>query len=288
MSTIGRIFVVLNLLLSGGFLYFAGVHLTNQTDLQQTLETEREERSQREDKLSSDLQSAQDKLADATNGLTATEGLLNAAANERDQLKDANETLQSTLQQINGQVTSMSSSWNQIQGKLESVEQQLTRTRETASTSEQERNEAVREKNEAVAELADVRQDLSNTEADKASLQSTYEDTVQTLQERELLIEALRQRLVAAGIDPGVSNLVPALSGSVIRVEPSGNYLTLRVQEGDQPVQVGYTFSIASGGRLKAVATVSEVYTNGAAFCTFRTVSGSAGPEVGDEAFTRR
>lgn len=288
MSTIGRIFVVLNLLLSGGFLYFAGVQLTNQTNYSTQLEEERADRKTQVDALETSLESRSEEVFVRTNEATAAQNQLEAASRELASVKEERDRLVAQQADMQGKLTEIAGNWSQITSQLRSVEKQLADTRELARTAEQERNQAVAAQTTAVADFADAQQRISNMESDMAALQQTYEGSLRTLQERDLLVEALRVKLAQAGIDASVSALLPALEGTVIRVEPTGNYLTLRVQEGDQPVQVGYTFSISAGGRLKAVATVTEVYQNGAAFCTYRTVSGSAGPEVGDEAFTKR
>lgn len=289
MSTIGRIFVVLNLLLAGGLITFNGAYLTNATQYRTQLETEREERTAQVKTLTDQVTKANGQVASTNSKLTAAERNRDNFQGRLESADRENQRLQSLLNDVQRNVTEITATNGKINEKIDGLNDELQATREQARGAVADKDQAVRERDQATADLADANLNISNLNGDIAKLQTQNANTLKDLQQEQLLNRALKQSLLANNIEVPTT-LTPMITATVLRVENRGNLLTLRKSGGEDgaEVEVGYTFSIYSGNSLNAIATVTEVYSDGiTAFCTYQVAPGTSGPSVGDSARTK-
>ena len=93
MSPIGRVFIVLNLFLAGGFAVMAGQLLNKQANYKQQLATAQEEHQAAATKLQAQIEDLKTERGNAENAKTSFETQLAAAQNSIGQLQDDNKRL---------------------------------------------------------------------------------------------------------------------------------------------------------------------------------------------------
>lgn len=289
MSTIGRIFVVLNLLLSGGFIYFSGIYLTNATQYREVLETEREDRAK---ELRTEQEARQKLEGESLESRRTAESAREAQriAEERvTELEAANQRLEAKNSEYDSNLKQLRSDYGAMVAKIDEANELLKRTTKDQNEARTALAQAEVDRDRFEGDLGDARNKISELNDQLAKQEQSNSSLEKDYAQEQLLNRALRKVLVANGIDVPTA-LVPDLRGTVLRVENRGNLLTIRITGGDEgaEVEVGQVFSVYSGGNLTGIATVTEVYSDGiTAFCTYRPAAGTSGPSVGDSASTK-
>jgi septal ring factor EnvC (AmiA/AmiB activator) len=255
MSSIGKIFVVLNLVLSL-LVVGAAASLLRQTDVTK----------EQVAAVQKDLATARTALDDANAGFAAREHELNEGnrrlQEEKDDLDVARQNLERANQKLDLDNQTLRDDVSKINQRIESLEASHTstqqRSQDLADQNEALRTEAMNAKDaQRQAELA--RRELSdqiaaaNTRAD--DLQAQLESLTADSQTDKALLEVA----IASGFDPLAVMAMPRIDATVADVDSSYGFVILDKGAQDD-VKKGFTFEVYRGGTYLGRVKVDEVY----------------------------
>ncbi|PIE23146.1 MAG: hypothetical protein CSA62_08900 [Planctomycetota bacterium] len=285
MSPIGRVFIVLNLVLSGVFLGYAGFYLkhadswkTNYTKLEKSKDAEIATLTGENNNLTSDKTTLQERVSrlERTNST-----LKNASAAKDDEIKD-----------LNGRLTSLQSSFQGIQSNVSSIAQssetQNERIAELSKSylqAKNERAEAIAARDQAQEELEAERSKREGVESKNQALQEKIAAANEKIRDFEVQMETI----VAAVPDLWkiINNGLPKVSGEVFAVNKRLRTVFLRLNKGAiAKVGKGWKFSIHDGKKYKGEVMIIDV-DSAAKTATGRIVAEEATISRGDRAATQ-
>jgi hypothetical protein len=281
MSPIGRIFIVLNLFLAGGFVYFSGVYLQNATDWKQKHATDTAALQTQVTDLSASVQAKESERADTERKMIASETSKNSLENENQELRSENERLARLLNTIQADLAAQQSNYATIKSSIDTATAQYTEAAQLALKAEGEKDQAVRARTVAERDLRDANDTIASLQASLAERSDKVASLEQTIKEKDVLLELVNVRY------PGLlAEAMPPLSGTIERVDAAGKLVTILITDDktNSGARPGYSFAIYSGTTYKGEALVTSV-DGRFAFCR---MTKNTGREVmpGDQATT--
>ncbi len=278
MSPIGRVFVIVNLILSVAFVAFAGNLLQNGDSYRKKFEEEKalhqKDVKQKEEviaKLQADLQS---KKSDYTVAHAQVMNLQNQIKMLQQELKDAKDA---NAQNI--------ASLQKIQTNLDVLKTDVDKAREENKNLREREAAAVKAREEAENARLALEEQVASLKDQIAKLNekiATHEATIAKLEQDKENLNAQIAMAVANGFKPGRPEKdLDALVMAVNKVLDN-TLVTLSVGK-DDGVTKGYTFDIYRGGAYKARAQVIEVDNKS---CVARIVNALRKVAKGDRAKT--
>lgn len=281
MSPIGRIFIVLNLALAGGFVYFSGVYLQRATDWKAKHETLKETTDSQVVQLQGQVASSQDDLRDKERQLTASETQNNSLETQVKEKNAEIEQLSRQLSTIQAEIQTQAANYSTISSSIDTATSEYQEAAKLAIQAGQARDEAVRSAEVARADLRDANDRIASQEAMIVEHKGQIAQLGQTLKEKNVLLDLVRERY------PGfLGTAQPDLKGTIERVDADGKLVTILItqDESDAGVKPGYSFAIYDGALYKGEALVQDV-DGKFAFCRVTRSTGSP-IRKGDEAAT--
>ena len=285
MSPIGRVFIVLNLVLSGVFLGYAGFYL-NEADSWKTDYAKMEKAKDAEiatlkvdnNTLRGEKETAQNEASSLNRTVS---NLKNANAAKDDEIKD-----------LNGRLTSLQSSFQGIQSSVSSLAQSSEKQNERIAELSQsyleakdERAKAIAARDQAQEELEAERGSRRNTEEKNQSLQDKLASANMTIRDMELRMDAIAA--VVPNIGELIAGTLPPVRGEVFAVNTDLRTVFLRLNDGEiDKVSKGWRFSIHDGTKYKGEVSIIDVDAE-AKTATGRIVAENASIARGDRADTR-
>lgn len=255
MSTISKVFVVMNIVLAMFLLGTVAAILAKTEDYKGRYETE----------VAAKTQLAADKDAEIA-GLTSNRNNLDSQnrslKTQKADLESQNQTLTSERDQaradnnqLRNDVTAINTSIGSLQGQLQDVE---GRNKELMDRNEQYRQvsaQAEQAKMSAEDDRARLEGDLQRANDDIAGL----ETSLTALAADRDNLRAEREALVSAGVpvEQIIGNVVPQIEGRVSEVGPG--FVVLSVGEEDG-VKLGYPFHVYRGAHYIGQVVVTDVH----------------------------
>lgn len=280
MSPIGRVFIVLNLLLAGTFVGFAGTYLQRQDDYNKLYKNEQKAHNDDNQKNLANIKNLQDQV-------NASDVAKLAAERDRDRYKGDSERLaddialkDKKLADQDATLKTLTSSTTAMSTEIASATRQSQAAFEKAIAAEQTKDAAVREKDDAVAQFKDATLKIASLEAAGANKDQEIAKLNKKNGELDLLVSVAR---VKGFLD---SMAVPPLSGTIAHV--AGNLVTIQVSDNPTNAEIkpGYKFAVYDGTTYKGEARVTEADAEkNVAFATLEIVKGVV--KVGDKANTK-
>lgn len=284
MSSIGRIFIVLNLFASALFLGWAV----------KALKTEENYRI----KIQQDYGTAQDRVktldaqvADLSAKFQLADGSVKRLTAERDAERERAEGLNNQLtdakrseQQLKAEMTEVRESLKDYNTQLESLMASKDRAVEEARTAEREREEAKAAAAEAELAMRDAQDLARQQEARAAELESSLASTQSELSSRQSEIETI---VAQTGIKLGDFTAVPQIDAAILdaKLDVNPGLVILNVGS-DQKVARGMTFDVYRGGTYKGRVRIENVQPKQASALVIQPVKGQKIAQ-GDSATTR-
>lgn len=280
MSTIGRVFVVLNLILAAVFVGFAGTFLQRQHNWKQEYEKNKEtsETTIRERDVT--IADMTQKLASLNNAKELSQVNLDQAKRELAQAQDEIKRLEDSKASLEADVKRINSVMTAMQEQTKSAFDRATETFNMAVADQKTRDEAVRAKDVAVAENRDLKNKVAELEETITNKDVQIATLNKDISEKGLLLDVA----FAKGFTPQMA--VPALAGTVTAV--TGRLCTISVTDNptDAEIKPGYEFAIYDASGYKGEARVTQVDADRkAAFCTLTVQNGTV--REGDKASTQ-
>lgn len=284
MSSIAKIFIVVNLLLSALALGWASTHLGVADDWKQqhaTLKTEMEAQLADKESMISDLRNQ-------TSTLEQSRETVRSEKDTAEAMRDRNAT---DLQSAQAEVSQLQASFSAIDGKLgvlaetnDNLQARFEQAANERSAAEEARREAEQAAEEAMAERADFETQLNAANDELASLMTAKTDLENKLQQAETQVAMLVE---ATGTTAGDIIIQPLIEGAVLNVNNSLTPGLVAINKGSaDQVKRGFTFEIWNGGVYKGKARVETVQDNMCVATILATFNGAQITQ-GDRAATR-
>lgn len=281
MSPIGRIFVIINLVLSAGFLGFAANNLASAQKYRAQFDTVSAELAQ----TKTDMQASIDQL---TVDRDAAVRMRAEMRNEKEDLDVKNTALQQQLSEANDELNQLKADMGNIGTSLSDLTSQVENMNSQVASANEDAKKAIEEKRDA-QQAADEANQARVAAVDKANgleadLAQAERDLTAEREKSMGLDTQLKEVLIATGYSPsGVG--VPQIEGAVLQYDSEYKLVHINRGTNDQ-VKRGYKFDIFSGGVYKGQARV-EVVNPGT--CTAVVLSSVDGVQImqGDRVSTQ-
>lgn len=260
MSTVGKVFIVLNLFLAGLFLGYASTALASSEDFKDQLEVEqaahaasRAELEARVSGLSVEVKQNRERA----DGLANERDQEKARADRSDEdLRDARATVDSLTASLQGVETSLGS----LDGKVADIDAAKDSAVEARVAAESERDTALDERDEAQAAQRAAEDQARQLDQQIAKLEMQL---VASSQEVASLTTQLKTVIVATGVDPASIISMPSIDAAVVKVDMSLAPGLVALNKGKgQGVEKGFVFDIYSQDVYKGQAVVQDVSEN--------------------------
>lgn len=261
MSTIGKVFVVLNLLLAGIFLGYASTSLGTKAESKRTLEAERAAHEETRTTLTAERDEATGRVAELSRTKQASdarvsdlEGQLTRAELDRDAARQENNALNASVDQLSADISTINTT-------LESIEQAKDAAVAARVAAEDERDQANDERDAAIAARRDAQDATRAREQTIAGLEADLNSAQENLDQREVELAALVE-YTGTPLSAVRSQVAVEAAVLAVKYEGAGNGLvSLNVGSADE-VAPGYVFDIHTGTQYKGRVKVLTVYEN--------------------------
>lgn len=284
MSSIAKIFIIVNLLLSALVLGWASTHLGSAQDWKAkhaSLQSEMTAQVGEKETMISGLRGEKGALEESRDAARA-EGDQAAAMRDRnaaDLAKSQEEanTLRARLDSIDSTLNTYAETNDNLQARFEQASNDARSADEARREAESSMEEAQAARTEAQTQLDNANNQLTQLMTEKNSLEKRLAET-------ETQVAILVQ---ATGVDVGSIIGQPRIEGAVLDVDTSLTPGLIAINKGaNDQVKRGYTFHLWSGGTYKGKARVETVQDN---LCTAVILQTFKGAQVtqGDRASTQ-
>ncbi len=285
MSPIGRVFIVLNLALAGGFVVVSGTHLQKQHNYKEQLTQEQDKHKKAVDLLSQQVGQLERERNSFENLKTEKETALGAAQNQIAQLRDENKRLNETTSSQAAdikQLVSLAQS-NNTETKAAFAKAQEAFAQSVAAQTV--RDEAVRVKDATVAEnrgltnkIAELTDAVAKRDGDIAALTSDKS-------ELQLLVKVAETNgFIRSMAAPNLSGMVTTSSGRLCTIQVTDNPGNINIKDAIEGGKFSFAIYDASGYKGEAFAERFEESAN-AILCKIFPVKGEI--KTGDKAATK-
>jgi prefoldin subunit 5 len=255
MSPIGRIFIVLNLLLSAAFLGWAANALNNTESYKEQLaqaRTEHEAALAAKDKELSDLQVN-------LNGVTEQQRTFreerDGSRAEADRLKTQLDELKRSSDQMQANLTAIKATLGEYKASIDQLTSQKDAAVERAHEAERARDAAVAEKDAAVLAQRDAEEATKNANLRIGDLEGQNQTLTSEVEKLNTRIEVFARE---TGVPLASFVSMPQIEARVLDVNKDLKLVILNKGKKDQ-VQVGYTFDVYSGSQYKGQIRIQDV-----------------------------
>jgi hypothetical protein len=284
MSPIGRVFIILNLLLSGAFIYFSGVYLSKATDFKQKYDLEASEHTKAKTAAAEAAAAARREVNDINRNLRGAEATLS----ERDsQLKERIaeiEQQKAKFDSMQQQLAKLEASYATVSSKIEVAVTESSKARQDWMEADRARTAAMRDKETSDAALAEAKMKIESLERDGAEKVAQIAALTEKTNVQETILTLAKQRL------PDLLTFAqPTFTGTVQHVSKAGDLVTLAITEnpGNLPLKAGASFAMWNEAGYLGEATVTEILNDGqTAFARVTKRANNASIKIGDRAST--
>ena len=239
MSPIGRVFIVLNLILAGTFVGFAGTYLQRAADYRQQFEAE----VKNHDTTRTNLEAANENLrkdkSNAERQLGNSKSTALSLQSQLDAAKADNVEYDRRLTNLQAGYATIAQNTGAIATEIKVAHQSAQQAMARAIAAEASKDTAVAAETKAQKEIDRLNFTIRNKDSEIAKLNANNKDLDQTRREQKVLLSLVRIKA------PGIfSTLQPSVSGRVEFVGASGKLVTIAVNSGGEFLKAGHRFAI--------------------------------------------
>jgi len=283
MSPIGRVFIILNLLLAGAFVGFAGTYLQQATDWKSkhagAVVAHAEEKTSLEEQVTSHQRARQD----AERELAGHTMSLSQKVNDNKRLTEENQRLSQQLSDLAADVKKLQSGAITIAGAVQQATADAKQAYNTAQQATKDKDSALTAQETAEKNLADANFKIGKLEGQIAEQAGQIAGLQGEVGEKDVLLTFVQRRY------PGVLSMAqPDLQGTVHRVDAGGKLITIEITANPEKASIerGYTMSIYAGNIYKGEAVITDVKDERFAFASITKKMDGARIAAGDKAAT--
>jgi hypothetical protein len=287
MSPVGRVFIVLNLVLAGGFAYVSGTFLQKQDNYKQRFDRSEKAKAELEKVKDAQIAQLESERAAFENAKTQSESTLLATKNRLDQTEGENKTLHGQISQLEADVKKLTSLAEAGNTESKAAFEQAKKAYEQAIADQKVKDEAVTAKNAAEAENRTLKTEIANYVETVKNKDLNIASLEKDKSELNLLVSvAVANGFSPAMAAPNLTGIVTAANGRLCTIQISDNQG--KVDIADQISKRPFNFAIydATGYKGEAVATKYEASAN-AVLCNLFLVKDGMSIKEGDRAATK-
>jgi flagellar biosynthesis chaperone FliJ len=286
MSPIGRVFIVLNLVLAGGFAYVSGTFLQKQDNYKQQLEKANKAHADKVKAFEGQITQLEQERNTFENAKTANETDLLSTRNQLAQANDENKRLHGQIATLEGDVKKLVAIAEAGNTESKAAFDRAKSAYDMAIADQKVRDDAVRAKDAAEAENRTLKTAIASLEETVKSKDLNIAGLEKDRSELNLLVSvAVANGFSPAMAAPNLTGLVTSANGRLCTIQITDN--PGKVDIADQIAKRPFKFAIhdASGYKGEAVATKYEASAN-AVLCNIFLVKDAASIKEGDKAAT--
>ncbi|MCC6669958.1 MAG: hypothetical protein IT458_02775 [Planctomycetes bacterium] len=280
MSPIGRVFIVLNLVLAGTFVGFAGTFLQKHTNWQTQYNQLKENTDKEKVALNQLIQQKDTELGTAQREVTRLDSLQRQTQNSLDEARRTNEGLEKQVSDLTGDIKSLNSSYATVASKVEKASDDSAKAIQMALAAEEEKNKALNAKVDLEAKLAEANAKISGQEKSIADLNGSLATLQGEVRQRDILIQVAKTRMPSIFTDAQ-----PDIAGRVENVDALGNLVTIMLTDGQKDCQPGHRLALYNDRAYLGEAVVTDVKGE-FAFARITAKPANASVKQGDRAKT--
>ena len=287
MSPVGRVFIVLNLVLAGGFAYVSGTYLQKQDNYKKQLEAANKAHAEKTKAFEQQISQLEGERNTFENAKTANETSLLATKNQLVQREDENKLLQAKLSSVEADVKKLTSLAEAANTESKAAFERAKQAYDQAIADQKTKDEAVNAKNAAEAENRTLKTAVASLEETVKNKDLNIGSLEKDKSELNLLVSvAVANGFSPAMAAPNLTGLVTAANGRLCTIQITDN--PGKVDIADQIAKRPFNFAIhdASGYKGEAVATKYEASAN-AVLCNLFLVKDGMSIKEGDRAATK-
>ena len=287
MSPIGRVFIVFNLLLAGGFATVAGTYLQKQHNFKSKFEAEKTEKEAIVKQRDIDLEILRGERNTLETQKTTFQNQLAAANNQIATLQDEKKRLDTLTASQDASLKQLLSQAEAANSQSKAAFDQARDAYQASIKAGDEKNAAVTAKNAAEAENRALKNEIASLNdvigQKNVALAALEKDN----SEQKLLVQAATVNGFLPGMAaPNLSGTVTNASGRLCTISITANPGNVDIQDQIERRPFRFAISDASGYKAEAVATKYEKSAN-AVLCNILLTNGSATIKTGDSANTK-
>jgi predicted nucleic acid-binding Zn-ribbon protein len=279
MSSIGKIFAIINLALAAAFLgWAANLHMEGKK-LAAELSDEKAARASEKAALDQEIDGLKVQLDQVNNDLTSAGAARDALKGEKADLETKYGETQNNLRNLQGTYTQLKESVASLASQLENIEKSKDRAVQEMHAAEKARDEALSDKQKADLARRDAEQAKTRAEDRVADLEVALNDSKKQNGKLSTDIAAL---VDATGVSLNEISAVPQIEAMVLQA--GSGIVTLNVGSA-QKVLRGMTFHVYRGSEYLGQVRVEDVQDKVCA--AVPAASASTSIRQGDRATTR-
>lgn len=285
MSPIGRVFIVLNLALAGGFLVVSGSYLQKQDNFKKKFETSEKEKSEAVTKLNQQIDDLQKERGTFENAKTAAETEKNRLLVQINNLEDDKKQMLQRLSSLEGDMKQLVATAQSGNTEAKAAHVRAEEAYKKAIADEATRDDAVRAKDAALAENRDLKTKITGLE----DAIVTKDKNIATLESDKsqlgLLVKVAESYgFIRAMAAPNLAGLVTTSNDRLCTIQITDNPGKINIKEAIEQGKWSFAIYDASGYKGEAVAERFEESAN-AVLCKVYPVKGEI--KEGDKAATK-
>lgn len=285
MSPIGRVFIILNLVLAGGFVAVSGTHLQQQHNYKTQLQQEQEARTKEVGEKNRQIADLTTERNNFENAKTANERKAEQLEVRLTQAEDENKRLSQTLAQFEGDIKTLVAANSSTSAEVKSAFDQAKMAFAQSQADQKTKDEAVSAKNTAEAENRELKNTIAaNLETIKTKELEIADLTKDRSELRLLVAVAEANGFKPSMAAPNLSGLVTTASGRLCTIQITDNPGNVDINEQIQRGKWGFAIYDGTTYKGEAIATKYEASAN-AVLCNIYLVKGEI--KEGDRASTK-
>jgi len=285
MSPIGRVFIVLNLVLAGGFVYVSGTYLQRQHNYKEQFETEEVAHATTVKDKDAQIAKLTEERNTFENAKISTETRVGELLRTNGDLTAENKQLSGQLSNIEGQVGSLLAEAKAANQESKTAFATAKAAYDAAMASQNERNDAVNAKDAALAENRDLKAKIASLEETVTTRDKSIAGLESDKSQLQLLVKVAESygfiRSMAA---PNLAGTVTNANGRLCTISITDNPGNINIKEAIELGKWGFAIYDASGYKGEAIAQRYEEGAN-AVLCQVFPVKGEI--REGDKAATK-
>lgn len=286
MSPIGRVFIVLNLLLAGGFVVVSGTHLQKQHNWKSKFEAEKKAHDDDVAKLTAEGRRLESERNTFENAKTANEAQLGESKRANSLLEDENKRLSQQLSSMEGDMKKLVAAAESANTEMKAAFSQAKAAYDMAIADQKVKDDAVRAKDAAEGENRNLKTEIANLQSTIKTRDVSIGSLESEKSQLALLVKVAEVngflRSMAA---PNLSGLVTTAAGNLVTIQITDNPGNVDIQSEINRGKWGFAIYDASGYKGEAIPERYEASAN-AVLCKVELLKGGAFRE-GDKAATK-
>lgn len=272
MSTIAKIFTVLNVILAAAFLGWAANAVQSTNDYKRDLEKKTAEYDGLSKQMGEEKSALSAKLKQSDEEVTRLREAVQSAQNENKRIDDENKSNAQTLATIQADYKKIAGTLEGMQADAKAAHESQLKAQTAQHEAESKAKDATTAQMAAEAKASGLENDLIAARQEIANKEKALNSAEK---DREKVKTQLATLVQASGINVSSIKAMPAIDGKVLAVEMGVEPGLVSINKGKTAgVERGFTFEIFEGSTYKGQARVEYVYDDMCSAVLVRKVKG--------------